>query len=185
MNRLFLIVVVFFKMMLVQAQDVRVEKDIVGVQLGLFGANLYNEHKLSDVIALRSQLSLEGGFRTGTVYDKTGFWLYPALSLETKWYYGQYRRVKKGKNISNNSGNYLSFKAQYSPDWFVISNESNLMNNNVLYLMPTFGIRRSFSKHFNYEFSIGYGFAQELGKNAASGTALMLGFKVGYDFYKR
>ncbi|MFJ1435693.1 hypothetical protein ACILFN_10170 [Capnocytophaga canimorsus] len=187
MKRFFIGVFALLGFAVAQAQNASVEKDIIGVQIGLFGANAYNEHKLSDAVALRSQLSLHGGFWTGTMYEKTGFLLIPAASLEGKWYYGLNRRVKKGKNTRNNSGNYFSLRAEYFPNWFIISNYNDITNdNNSISIMPTFGIRRSFGRNFNYEFNVGYGYSQTLGKNPNSkGGAFSLSFKIGYDFFKR
>ncbi|WP_172916556.1 hypothetical protein [Capnocytophaga canis] len=171
----------------VYAQHVSVEKDLVGIQAGLLGVNIYNEHRLSDAITLRSDASLHGGFWTGDIYDKTGFLLAPAISIEPKWYYGLNRRVKKGKNISNNSGNYFSLRTEFSPNWFVISNDSNVSNDyNAISVIPVFGIRRSFSRNFNYEFNVGYGYSTTLGRTPNSkGGTFWISFKIGYDFFKR
>ncbi|MDO4782391.1 MAG: hypothetical protein Q4A09_04135 [Capnocytophaga felis] len=187
MKRFTVIVFILVGFGVVQAQNASVEKDLIGIQTGLFGVNVYNEHKLSDAVALRSQLSLHGGFWTGTMYEKTGFLLIPAASLESKWYYGSNHRVKKGKNIKNNSGNYFSLRAEYFPNWFIISNYNDLSNDyKSISIMPTFGIRRSFAGNFNYEFNVGYGYSQTLGKNPNSkGGAFSLSFKIGYDFFKR
>lgn len=186
MKRLLIITFVLLGLGTMQAQNTSVEKNIFGVQVGFLGGNAYNEHRLSDVFALRSQLSLHGGIWAGTMYEKTGFLLIPAASLETKWYYNLNRRAKKGKNFKNNGANYLSFRAEYLPNWFVISNYANLSNDsNVILLMPTFGIRRNFGRNFNYEFNVGYGYSQTLGqKPNISQDAFMLSFKIGYDFQK-
>ena len=48
MKRFFISVFALLGFALAQAQNASVEKDIIGVQVGLFGANAYNEHKLSD-----------------------------------------------------------------------------------------------------------------------------------------
>ncbi|MFJ1441495.1 hypothetical protein ACILFQ_06250 [Capnocytophaga canimorsus] len=187
MKKLFISVFALLGFAVAQAQNASVEKDIIGVQIGIFETNIYNEHRLSDVVALRSQVSLYGGFRMGAAYDKAAFWFTPAISLEPKWYYGLNRRIKKEKNISNNSGNYLSLRTEFSPDWFIITNDNSLTNDyNSIAVIPTFGIRRSFSRNFNYEFNVGYGYAQTLGKkpNTTGGT-FWLSFKIGYDFFKR
>lgn len=186
MQKYILITLILLGFAKVQAQNASVESDIIGFQVGFIGADLYNEHKLSNTVALNSKLSLKGGFWTGTIYEKTGFVLFPAISVEPKWYYNLNRRVEKEKNINNNSGNYFSLQAEYMPKWFAISNYNNINTTNAISLVPTFGIRRNFSGNFNYEFKVGYGFFQSFGENSNTSSGFfLLDFKIGYDFFKR
>ncbi|MCK0206124.1 hypothetical protein [Ornithobacterium rhinotracheale] len=165
------------------ASQAQVEKSITGLQLGLFGVDLNNETRLSEQVALRSAVGLNVGVWGGNFYDKTGFILYPKLSLQPKYYYNILSRKEQGKNVKNNSANYLSLQVNYTPDWFSISNYDNLRLINKLDIVPTFGIRRNFAQDFNYEFRVGLGYGTTFGeKNNVSGTVLDLGFKVGYDF---
>ena len=59
------------------AQNSAIEKSITGIQIGFLGTNVYNETRLSNEIALRSQFGLNAGIFGGSIYDKTGFILYP------------------------------------------------------------------------------------------------------------
>ena len=168
------------------AQNSTIEKSISGVQIGLLGTEIYNEIRVSNKIALRSQFGLNAVIFGGSIYKKTGFILYPELSIESKWYYNLDKRVKKNKNIKNNGANFYSLNIKYSPNWFVISNYDNIEVYNTLSLIPTWGFRRNFSKNFNYEFRIGLGYGvsyrdSEYLENV-KGAIVDLGFKIGYDF---
>jgi hypothetical protein len=64
------------------AQNVSVEKTVFGIQTGFLGIWVHNESKLSNTIALRSELGFDSGFWGGYFYDGTGFLLTPVLTLE-------------------------------------------------------------------------------------------------------
>ncbi len=162
------------------SSQVSVEKNIFGVQTGLFGAWAYNETKLSAKIALRSELGLNLGIFGGNFYPKTGYILYPTVSLEPRLYYNLDRRVKLNKNIDYNSGNYFGLKTTYGSDLFSISNYNLIVNNHIT-IVPKYGIRRSFAKNFEFEFSAGIGYGYNLDLKT-SDTVLDLGFRIGYRF---
>lgn len=157
-----------------------VEKSIFGVQAGLFGAFAYNESKLSNSIALRSEIGMLAGIWGGSSYPKVGYAFYPSISVEPKYYYNLKRRLKKGKSILNNEGNYLSLKVNYNPNLFVISNYSGEVPDHIL-ITPSYGLRRTFGKHFEYEFSTGIGYVYNF-ETKNGGTFLNLGFRIGYRF---
>jgi hypothetical protein len=168
------------------SQNSFIEKSVTGIQIGFFGTEIYNETRLSDKIALRSQFGLNAGIFGGSLYEKTGFILYPELSIEPKWYYNLDKRISKNKNIKNNGANFYSLNIQYFPNWFEISNYENLEVYNTLSVIPTWGFRRNFAEKFNYEFRIGLGYGvsyrdSEYLKNE-KGAIMDLGFKIGYDF---
>jgi len=168
-----------------QTQDVSVEKSNYGIQIGVLGVWGYNESKLSNQIVLRSELGLDSGFFGGSFYPKSGYIITPVIILEPKWYYNLEKRVSKSKNISGNSGNFISLKISYNPDWFVISNYDNLRVINQVSIIPTWGIRRNMGNHFNYEAGVGLGyiFTKSAGYlNDKSDAVLNLHLRVGYRF---
>jgi len=170
-----------------QNQNASVEKSVYGIQIGVLGIWVHNEIKLSDKIALRGELGLDSGIFGGSFYPKTGYILTPVITLEPKWYYNLDKRVSKSKNITGNSGNFISLKTSYNPDWFVISNYDNLRVINQISIIPTWGIRRNIGNHFNYETGIGLGFRHYFAKSAGylkdkSETTLNLHLRIGYRF---
>ncbi|MBG6060810.1 hypothetical protein IWX83_000582 [Flavobacterium sp. CG_9.1] len=73
----------------VNAQEVSVEKSIFGIQAGFgtrVGIWLNNEMKLTNSIALRSEIGLENDYTVGTHYEGAGFILQPIVSLEPRYY---------------------------------------------------------------------------------------------------
>ena len=172
---------------LTKAQDPSVENSIWGIQTGFLGVWVHNEYKLSNEIALRSEIGFDSGIFGGSHLDNTGFVLVPTITVEPRWYYNLDKRNSKSKNIKNNSGNYFSVPLNYIPDWFVISNYNNVYVNHQITLIPMWGMKRSIGNHFNYEigagFGIGYVFVrgQQYVENYFQGV-LDLHLRIGYVF---
>lgn len=170
-----------------KSQTASVEKSTFGIQTGFLGIWAHNELKLSNPITLRSELGFDSGIWGGDFYDKTGFLLTPVLTLEPRWYYNLNKREIKSKRVDGNSGNFISLKTNYHPDWFVISNYDNISIVSDISIIPTWGIRRNIGNHFNYETGIGIGyryiFAKQAGYLENEGeTALNLQLRIGYKF---
>lgn len=166
------------------AQTATVEKSIYGLQTGVLGIWAHNEIKLTNQIALRTEVGLSGGVFGGSFYPKTGFLMVPVFTAEPRWYYNLKKRVSKSRNISGNSGNFLTIQTSFYPNWFVISNVSNLKTNNLLTVIPTWGIRRNIGNHFTYETGIGLGFARQFNQNPGDITKAIanLHIRIGYQF---
>ncbi|MEN2487260.1 hypothetical protein AAYQ05_05605 [Flavobacterium sp. B11] len=157
MKKIFLFIILGISITL-KAQDASVEKSIFSVQTGFAGLWLNNELKLSNSIALRSEIGIEYDFAVGDHYDEAGFILQPVIALEPRFYYNLKKRNANGRKISNNSGNYLSLKTSYHPDWFVINLDDNITKTADLSIIPTWGIKRSIGNHFTYEAAVGLGY---------------------------
>lgn len=170
-----------------KSQNASVEKSLFGIQTGFLGVWAHNETKLSNQIVVRTEVGLDSGIWGGNYYDKTGFLMTPILTAEPRWYYNLNKRESKSKRIDGNSGNFISLKTSYHPDWFVISNYDNVNIISDISVIPTWGIRRNIGEHFNYETGIGAGyryiFAKQAGYLENEGEAtLNLHIRIGYRF---
>jgi hypothetical protein len=177
--------------LIAKAQETSVEKSIYGVQLGLVNLSFQNETKLDRKIALRTEVGVELISTTVKSYnpdlkDKTYSIIAPYISLEPRWYYGLDRRARLGRNIKYNSSNYLSLKTAFISNRTPITNLDNVKIVSALYAIPEFGIRRSFAKHFNYEFSGGVGYHYNIfgdGCNCEHNNIIYdIRARIGYDF---
>lgn len=142
----------------VKSQNASVEKSLFGLQTGLLGIWAHNEAKLTNQIALRSEIGIEHDFFVGDQYDGAGFILQPVLTLEPRYYYNLEKRNSSGKKTSKNSGNYLSLKTSYHPDWFVLNLDEKITKTADLSIIPTWGIKRQIGSNFTYETGIGLGY---------------------------
>lgn len=170
-----------------KSQEASVEKSLFGIQTGFLGIWINNESRLSNQIALRSEVGLEAGMWGGTFYEKKGFIMNPVVTLEPRWYYNLNRRVCNSKRIDGNSGNFIALKTSYRPDLFVISNYDIQKVVSDLTIIPTWGIRRNIGNRFNYETGVGIGYTYMFAKQAGylqneSEVALKLHLRIGYRF---
>jgi hypothetical protein len=166
-----------------------VEKSIFGVQTGFLGIWAYNELKLTNSIALRSELGFDSGIFGGTYYDNdVNFLLYPTINLEPRFYYNLNKRIRKNRSIENNSGNFLALKFNYTPDWFTITNYDYDISVAESYaIILKWGIKRTIGKHFTYEAGLGFGYRtfflkQYNYQSNKSEAALDLHLRIGYTF---
>lgn len=176
-----------------EVEKVSVEKNLYGVQLGLVSTSFYYETQLQRKITLRAEIGLVLGYATRdyedpAIEDESSTLIVPYVTLEPRWYYGLDRRKRLGKKTYNNSSNYVSLATSY------MSNKTPIMNNgdfdvvSAITVVPKYGIRRAFAKHFNYEFSVGVGYQYNVFSNASgcncdhNDVALDIQARIGYDF---
>lgn len=187
MRKIILTVAFFGLIITAKSQNASVEKSSKGIQTGLFGVWFHNETKLSNQIVLRSEIGFDSGIWGGDYYDKVGFLMAPVITAEPRWYYNLNKRENKSKRIDGNSGNFISFKTSYHPDWFVISNSDNVKIISDISVIPTWGIKRNIGKHLNYEGGFGIGYQYVFAKQAGylendSDVAYNLHLRIGYQF---
>lgn len=139
-----------------KAQEASVEKSLWGIQIGISPLAIYNEAKLTNSIALRSELGFGFGWAGGYSGDSYQWAIIPIINIEPRYYYNLKKRVEKGKQIDGNSGNYLSLSFSYQPSVGITSKNTNLVSS--IYIIPMYGIRRNISKRFNYELAFGIGY---------------------------
>lgn len=173
--------------LMANSQDASVEKSIFGVQTGVLGTWVYNETKLTNSLALRTELGFDFGIWETTYYDdyNSPFLLTPVIVIEPRLYYNLKKRAEKSKRIDGNSGNFFALKMGYHPDWFVLFNTDDAPVVSDFSIIPTWGIRRNIGQRFNYEAGIGVGysytFAKEAGYDENKGEVeLNMHLRIGY-----
>lgn len=187
MNRQFLTILFCALSQLAMSQSASVERSVFGIQAG-WGMWVHQEAKLSNRIALRSEIGVHARVRGGNIYEKPKFVMSPVLTLEPRWYYNLDNRLRIEKPIEGNSGNFVSLKTSWHPDWFGNStiNDVNELTN--ISFVPTWGIRRLIGKSFTFETGIGIGcklvFGEYIGvrENELEGV-LHLNVRIGYGFW--
>lgn len=179
-----------------KSQNASVEESTYGIQAGFLGIWVHNEKKLSNEIALRGEIGFDVGITGssflnseigGPNYNKTSLFFTPVVTLEPRWYYNLKKRLSKSRKIEGNSGNFVSIKTSYNPDWFLISSNDNIMVINQISIIPTWGVRRNIGNHFTFESGIGLGYRYIFAKSAGyrdnqSEGALNLHLRIGYRF---
>jgi hypothetical protein len=172
---------------LAQDQTASVEKSTFGIQTGFLGAWVHNESKLTNAIALRSELGLDAGLYSNNFIGTRGFILVPAITLEPRWYYNLNKRVSKSRRIDGNSGNFIAIKTTYHPDAIIGSYDNNLNFISDISIVPTWGIRRNVGKHFTYETGFGIGYIHYIEESNVilqdkNDIAVNLHLRIGFRF---
>lgn len=171
-------------------QNAAVEKSVYGFQVGVLGFWAHNESRLQRNISLRTELGFDAGiFSSNADFSgsKVGVIFIPSITLEPRLYYNLRKRMDKGKNISENSGNFVALKLNYRPDWFTLSNVKNTSVADNIAIIPKWGIRRTFWNHLTYELGAGVGYRKyylkQYGYNENPGeVAIDLHIRLGYTF---
>lgn len=189
MNKILLTLVFCGMSFLAKSQTASVEKTTSGIQTGFLGVQYYNEIKLTNTLALRGEIGFGFDFDGFTVYEtnlsRDTFGMAPVITLEPRWYYNLQKRDSKSKDISDNSGNFLSIKTTYHPDWFIITIpefDSAIVSSQIS-IIPTWGIRRNIGNHFNYETGFGVGYRHNFDFNTDKGSLdVNIHLRIGYRF---
>ncbi|SEC68969.1 hypothetical protein SAMN05192540_3814 [Maribacter dokdonensis] len=175
--------------LIAKAQNTSVEKSTFGLQTGVLGIWAYNEAKLSNTLALRTEIGFDFGIWESTYYDDydSPFLLTPVIVVEPRFYYNLEKRSKNSKRIDGNSGNFIALKMGYHTDWFVLFNTDDAPVVSDFSIIPTWGIRRNLGKHFSYEAGLGAGFSYTFAKRAGylnnkSEMELNMHLRIGYRF---
>lgn len=189
MKNSIILTVIMFLTLHISGQEANINKQLFNVQAGFPGSWLNCEFRIAGTVALRGEFGLAYHF-TKDLYDKTVYIFVPTISVEPRWYYNVKRRVMKGKQTDNNSGNFLTLYVRHVPNWFVISNRDIGKVVPDIAFIPTWGLRRSIGEHFNLEICAGIGYRYYFAKSAGyaknKGEAdLNLGLRLGYHFLKR
>lgn len=140
------------------AQKVSVENNLWGVQLGIYPASFHNETKITNAVALRSELGFSYGWTGHNGINGPSEWaIIPNIDLEPRFYYNLSRRSKLNKRTDNNSGNYFSLNFGHSLGGLAVTSE-NIEVYPSIHLIPMYGLRRNMGKNFNFEFAFGMGY---------------------------
>jgi hypothetical protein len=182
--KLTLYIFVFFYCLNLKAQESSpgLEKNIYNIEIGAVGFWLNNELKLSDEIALRTEVGLYTEIVKGI-----GFFMAPEITIEPRWYYNIKKRVFKKLDTRNNSANFLTIKTSFRSGIFEISNYDQNRAENSFAIIPKWGIRRNISKSFNYELGAGIGYIHFINQKYFktydnNGIAIDLHVRIGYNF---
>ncbi|MDF4202211.1 hypothetical protein PXD56_04565 [Maribacter sp. SA7] len=133
-------------------------------------------------IGAKTTLNAEAffGFALNGGSDRsTNFGLYPGLEADLRQYINFDRRLRKGKNIANNTGNYIAFLNQLQFGTPIIGNleyASDYFYNAAL----VYGIQRTYKKGFYWGLAFGPGiFVDDFYTDAGILIDLRLGWVVG------
>lgn len=100
---------------------------------------------------LRPSLSIDAGLQT-TLRNQGNWFTSLTARIEPRWYYGMSRKIKKGTQADNLSGNYLS--VEYAHTWYKSATQSDLNS-----LLINWGAQRRLFNRGYFDLGFGAGMA--------------------------
>lgn len=177
MKKMFGLTVILMSAIYVNAQSDKLVED------GLFKINALLPGVSYEMgVGERTTINAEAiiGFALqGASNVETEFGLYPGFAADFRYYNNFDRRLKKGKNISGNTGNYFSFLNQLQFGTPIIGNleyASDYYYNAAL----VYGLQRTYKQGFYFSLAFGPGvFINEFNTDAGILIDARLGWVIG------
>jgi len=157
--------------------------DLIHLERHQFKLNLFGPG-LSYELGLFKDVSVSTSFNPALARYQEGYTFGFAWHTRVRYYHNFDRRVNMNKNVSGNSGNYISaarsifwgplqlFETISPPDDFAIA-----------FYGGVYGIQRTYKKGFNFNAEIGYGYYD--GDGVLGGHGPLLNFTFGWVATKR
>ncbi|MGB7785718.1 MAG: hypothetical protein WBL27_06420 [Salinimicrobium sp.] len=174
MKKLLLLSFCFFTFQFINAQDKPSVED------GLFSVNILTPG-LEYEYGLTNSTTLDLRAGSGFAYSKgmsgEGFGVYPIFNVQYRHYYNLKKRLKKEKNISNNSGNYIALSGAVQGGKPIIG---DLEYNEGYFgvIGPVWGLQRYYRSGFKLDLNLGGGYG--FNESGDSDFSLIIGFRLGW-----
>jgi hypothetical protein len=174
----FVFCLLFCPLIKIIAQDtLSVEKN--QFKIDILDPGFTYEHGLTTNSTLFSEVGLALAYSYSDYYGSS-FIMTPFIVEEYRYYYNFERRIKKGKNISRNSGNYVGLNAYYSFIPLGHENENFVEGSK---LSAFYGLQRTSKRGFNVGYQVGVGY--EISKSDDDGFTPYLRFTMGWVLGKK
>lgn len=129
------------------------------IEFGFPGGFTYTyEHAFAKKMTIIGRGGLTGAIGYQSINfngEKEHYWQYsihPYIECEPRYYYNLQKRAKKGKKTINNTGSFWALRTGYVFNPIV---KHNVESGSGLYMVPCWGLRRSWGKHWVFEFEAG------------------------------
>ena len=155
-------------------------QDQPSVEEELFSINILTpgleyEHKLTNATTLGLRAGSGFAYRKGTFGE--GFGVYPIFNVQYRYYYNLKKRLAKGKNVSNNSANYIALSGAIQSGKPIIGDlEFNEGYFGVI--GPVWGLQRYYGAGFKLDLNLGAGYA--FNESGSSVFSPIIGLKLGW-----
>jgi hypothetical protein len=147
------------------------------------------EQRITDLTTININPGVGFSFWWDSRRDGFNSRLHPGLGIEARRYYNLAKRLKRGKNIANNSGNFVALSVTGGNSVRITGGidpvqENDYMNTGLSYgIGPVWGIQRNYKSGFNLSLTAGGGYGKS--NNGRTGFMPLLGGGLGFLIYKR
>jgi len=159
-------------------EKIEIQDNISRANISLQGVYYSFEKKLASFISLYSDVGVGATFGNSSTYGSR--WAFsPTIATEGRWYFTYKNRYEKGKKVLFNAADFLSLQAAYI--FRPIEKESFVHVDSGYFLFANIGMQRTWGKHINFEFKLGYGIGY-IPESNTFGQGVNLKLKFGYIF---
>lgn len=135
-------------------------------------------------IGIIKNVSASGGLGLGYATYEEGYAAGLTLHTRLRYYYNFNRRLRKNKNVSGNSGNYLAVaRSIFFSQVRLATNIEGPDDFNLGFYGATYGVQRTYKNGFNFNAEVGGGYY--LGDGVPNGYGPLLNFTFGWVATKR
>lgn len=150
------------------------------LNLGLHGLELSYELPLSQSIVWENNLGIGMGMEASAGSASFAFYFdrpTPFVKSQLKWLYNRNKRLSKGKNVYDNSGNFIGLQSKYS------FGDADLFDVNQAILTEIhWGIQRNIGARFLFNLHLGLGIVSDF-DNSESVFTPTFGLRFGYRIF--
>ncbi|WP_289022772.1 hypothetical protein [uncultured Salegentibacter sp.] len=156
-------------------------QDQASVEDGLLSVNILTpaveyEYGLTSSTTLDLRLGSAFAYWKNTYFGEN-FGIYPILGIQYRYYYNLEKRLDKGKNLKNNSANYIALSGAVQSGKPIIG---NLEYNEAYFgtVGPVWGLQRYYNSGFKLDLNLGGGYS--FNESGESYFSLLIGIRLGW-----
>jgi hypothetical protein len=172
MKKIAMLCLCLFVMMNLNAQEKKVKSNLFKIIILSPGLNF--EKGIGKKSTISSDIGSSVGFHSNN--SGTEWLISPYVKEQYRLYYNLENREQKGKNISNNSGNFVAFSASYY--FNPIGNSNYVSVYDGLTLAPVWGLQRTYNSGLNFTVNTGVGY--NISRNNNNKIVPVLNFSLGW-----
>lgn len=132
------------------------------LEYNLLGVGVSYETPISEKLLINLGVGVGGGIDDSESYVwEFNSSLAAYFKGELKYIYNREKRLKKGKNMENNSGNYIAFQTKYFTRRFSENTNFEPLNKAILNEFH-WGLQRSMGGNWLFNFHVGFGFLRNI-----------------------
>lgn len=158
-------------------------QDQPSVEDGLLSINILTpgleyEYGLSKATTLDLRAGSGFAYRKGMFGE--GYGVYPIFNVQYRYYYNLGKRLGKGKNIANNSANYLALSGAIQSGKPIIG---DLEHNEGFFgvIGPVWGLQRYYGAGFKLDINLGWGYG--FNESGSSFFSPMINLRLGWRVF--
>lgn len=133
----------------------------------------------NNTVCIETNLSIgfhASGTNSSSENVNTTILISPFLRGQYRHYYNFEKRIRKGKNISLNSGNYLAFSSSYYFDTLGTNDFISIYDG--LTLGGVWGFQKTYRNNLNIGANLGLGY--NISRDQSNGLLLVIDFTIGW-----